>query len=263
MSELWRGAQRPGQVERAEIAERSWSTPWDAPAVPPFPVGFRDVTVLTVCYRSDREAIEQLVPAPLEVISDVVVAHIYRMPDVDFMGQVNECNVMVGVRLGADTIGGYTTAQYLDSPEGVAHGREVHGQPKKLAEVSLETHGDLVVGRVTRNGIEVLTATLPYKQRPCPREDMLAHYDFSESINLKLIPSIDGSLAIRQLTARRLQDVQVSECHTGPCTVDLRPNAQAPVFRLPVREALDGFLWRTDFTLTEGRVLHDYSVEQS
>ena len=122
------------EVERAEIPERAWSTPWDAPAVPPFPISFRDVTVLTVCYRSHRAAIEQLVPAPLEVISDVVVAHIYRMPDVDFMGRVNECNVMVGVRLGADTTGGYTTAQYLDSPEGVAHGREVHGQPKKVAE---------------------------------------------------------------------------------------------------------------------------------
>jgi acetoacetate decarboxylase len=40
--------------------------------------------------------------------------------------------------------------------------------------------------------------------------------------------------------------------------VELRPNAQAPVFRLPVLEPLDGFLWRADFTLVAGRVVHDY-----
>ena len=42
---------------------------------------------------------------------------------------------------------------------------EVHGQPKKLARVNLELRGDLLVATVERNGIEVLTATLPYKVR--------------------------------------------------------------------------------------------------
>jgi hypothetical protein len=41
-------------------------------------------------------------------------------------------------------------------------------------------------------------------------------------------------------------------------TLELRPNAQAPVHRLPVREMLDGVWWRADFTLVEGQVVHDY-----
>lgn len=50
------------------------------------------------------------------------------------------------------------------------HGREVHGQPKKLADVALESRGDLTVGRVVRNGIDIITATTPCKQRrPTPR----------------------------------------------------------------------------------------------
>jgi len=57
--------------------------------------------------------------------------------------------------------------------------------------------------------------------------------------------------------------VRVHECWSGPCTVELRPNAQAPVWRLPVIEPLDGFFWRADFTLVAGRVLHDYLAEES
>ena len=35
-------------------------------------------------------------------------------------------------------------------------------------------------------------------------------------------------------------------------------NAQAPVYRLPVRTMLDGFYWRSDFVLPFGQVIHDY-----
>jgi acetoacetate decarboxylase len=87
---------------------------------------------------------------------------------------------------------------------------------------------------------------------------MRRHFDFTENINYKVIPHIDGSTAIRQLTARRFSDVEVLECWTGPCSVELRPNAQAPVWRLPVVEPLEGFFWRANFTLVPGRVLYDY-----
>ena len=45
----------------------------------------------------------------------------------------------------------------------------MHGQPKKGGEPRLEHRGDLVVGVVARNGIDVMTGTLAYKQRRCPR----------------------------------------------------------------------------------------------
>ena len=188
------------------------------------------------------------------------------MPDTDFVGAAHECNVMFGARLarGDEVVeGGYSSGLYLDSDVGVAHGREVHGQPKKLARLALETRGDLIVAEVERNGITILTATLPYKQRAADAAQMRRHFDFTENINYKLIPHIDGMPAIRQLTARRLSDVRVHECWSGPCMVELRPNAQAPVWRLPVIEPLDGFFWRADFTLVAGRVLHDYLAEES
>lgn len=241
------------------IVAGGFSTPWDAPLVPPFPLTFRNAEVLTLAYRSERSAIEAILPPPLEPTGDLVLIHIYHMHDVEWLGEYGECNVMVGARLPeTGEEGAYSPYLFLDSDTGLAHGREVHGQPKKWAEPRLEVRGDAWVGTVTRNGIEVVTGTLPYKQKRDDIGSLSELMDFAVNINLKAVDHIDGRPAIRQLTSRRLEDVFVHECWNGPCTVELRPNIQAPVYKLPVREMLDGFYWRADFTLVAGRVIHDY-----
>ena len=99
---------------------------------------------------------------------------------------------------------------------------------------------------------------MAYKQSACEAADIKPYFDFATNINLKAIDHIDGRAAIRQLTSRALSDVVVHEAWTGPCTVELRANAQLPLFRLPVLEPLEGFYWKADFTLVQGRILHDY-----
>lgn len=237
----------------------AWSMPWDAPLVPTFPFTFKNVEVLTLVYRTTPEAVQMLLPPPLKSISDVVLIHIYNMHDVEWLGSYGECNVMIGASLNEANKGGYSPYLFLNSDVGLAHGREVHGQPKKFAEARLELHQDLLVARATRNKIDFITGTMGYKQlRGSLDELKQSAFDFSTNLNYKIIPNIDGTTAVRQITSRKLADVQVHECWTGPCTVELRPNAQAPVHRLPVVEMLDGYYWKADFTLVQGEVIHDY-----
>jgi acetoacetate decarboxylase len=155
-------------------------------------------------------------------------------------------------------VGAYSPYLYLGSAGAVAVGREVYGQPKKDGSPRLELRDDLLVGTVARNGIDVITATMAYKQQRGDLAALTSYGDFRTNINLKLVPHVDGAPAIRQLTARVLQDVRVHECWRGPATVELRPNAQAPVYRLPVLEVLEGFHWRVSFVLPFGEVVHDY-----
>lgn len=115
-----------------------------------------------------------------------------------------------------------------------------------------------MVAQIHRTGIEVLTATMAYKHARGDLDRLRRHFDFAVNLNLKAIDHIDGTPAIRQITARRLSDVVVHECWHGPCTVELRPHIQAPIWRLPVLEAIEGAHWRADFTLVPGRILHDY-----
>ena len=249
------GLKRPGVKD---ICASGFSTPWDAPMVPPFPFQFRNCEIFTLYWRTDPEAMAFLLPPPLEPVGDVACVHIYKMNDTDWLGPYAEANVMFGARLPGGPQGAYSPYLVLSSDIGVAHGREVHGQPKKLGQPTLEYRGDLVVGRVERNGIDVITATMAYKQHKVSADDLTPYFDFSINLNLKSIDHIDGRPAIRQLTSRKLSALTVHEAWQGPGTVELRANAQLPVFRLPVIEPLEGFLWRADFTLIAGEIIHDY-----
>ncbi|MEE9322172.1 MAG: acetoacetate decarboxylase [Granulosicoccus sp.] len=247
--------------KRDDIIKPGFSTPLDAPMVPGFPFTFRDMRIMTLVYRTDIDAIRRLLPEPLQPTGDAVMIHFYQMNDTSWLGPYREVNVMVGAELPGEAVGAYSPYLFLSSDVGVAHGREIHGQPKKLAEPQLEFRGDLIVGTLKRNGIEVVTGTMPYKQRTADITELSEVFPFATNINLKAVDHIDGTPAIRQLTSRSLSDVKVSECWRGPSTTELRPNAQAPVHRLPVREMLDGFYWQCEFTLVPGTVLLDYLEE--
>src|SRR3974390_1775986 len=101
----------------------------------PSPSAFRNVELLSLAWRTSEAAVARLLPPPLEPTSDVVLAHIYRMTDIDWLGPYGGANVSVGARLASANVrGSYSPYLFLSSDVGVAHGREVHGQPKKLGE---------------------------------------------------------------------------------------------------------------------------------
>jgi acetoacetate decarboxylase len=194
-------------TSRADIVKPGFSTPLDAPMVPPFPFTFRNAEILTLTYRTDPGAITALLPEPLVSTGDTVMIHVYKMNDTDWLGPYHEVNVMVGATLPGKATGAYSPWLFLSSDIGVAHGRELHGQPKKLGNPKLEFRSDLIVGSLERNGIDVLTGTMPYKQTPAQITDLSAIFPFATNLNLKAIDHIDGTPAIRQLTSRQLAEV--------------------------------------------------------
>jgi acetoacetate decarboxylase len=220
----------------------------------------RDTEILTVVYATDRDALDRVIPAPLRVTADLVLVHVYRMHDADWFGTYGESAIQIPVYHEASgTEGAYSPLLFVESDGAVAAGREIYGQPKKAGAIELGPQGDLLVGRVRRNTIDVVTATMPYKQVAASAEDLERHAAFRTNINLKAIPSIDGSgPAVCELTARTFADVVVHEAWRGPGTVELRPNAQAPVHLLPVDEVVEAFHWRADFTLVSGTVLERF-----
>jgi acetoacetate decarboxylase len=234
-------------------------SPWGAPLVPRLPLRMRNTEILTVVYRTEPAAADRMVPAPLELLGDLVLVHLYRMHDADWFGRYGESAIQIPVRHPASgTDGAYSPLLFVESDAAVAAGREIYGQPKKSGTIEIIPDGDLLVGRLRRNGIDILTATTPYKQTPGTADDLERHAAFRTNVNLKVIPATDGSgAAVRELTARTLADVVVHEVWRGPGTLELRPNAQAPVHLLPVLEVVEAFHWVADFTLVYGEVLED------
>jgi acetoacetate decarboxylase len=241
----------------------TFSTPLGAPLVPKLPIQFRDTSILTIVYRTYKLAVESMLPKPLVSGSDYVMVHFYQMRDPDWFGPHHEFAVQIDAILPDTGMrGAYSPYIMLTTDGGLSTGREIYGQPKKLGKPSIEINSDLIVGRAERNGIDVVTGTLPYKQTHAKLEDLTQYIPFTNNINYKFVPHITGEPAIQQLTSRSFENVVLHECWKGPGTIEIRPNAQFPVYRLPILEFVEGFYWRVDFTLPFGSVIHDYLKEK-
>lgn len=226
--------------------------------IPALPFRMRNVEILTVAYRTTPGASARFVPAPLRALGERVLLHFYNIHDAGPYGAYTELAVHIPVEHPrSGTQGGFSPMIFLESDSAIATGREVYGQPKKLASISLSMVGDLVVGRASRNGLEFCTATTPARQKASSAE-VLSTVMLGTNLNLKVIPAVDGSGdEVRQLTARDFADVEIHEVWEGFGTVDLRPHAQAPVHLLPVVAVEMALHWRADFTATSGRVLEN------
>jgi acetoacetate decarboxylase len=232
------------------------ATPVGAPLVPALPIRLRRTEILTVAFRTDREAADALIPAPLRLAGDLALVHVYWMHDAEWFGVYGESAWQLPVVLPDGSPAVYSPFLVLGSDAAVAAGRELYGQPKKAGEVSLETRGDLLVGVVARNGIDIATATMVYKQQraaPDALDALVA--GAGTNVNLRVLPGEEGELR-RELVARDFADVVVHEAWRGPATLEVRPNAQAPVHLLPVREVVLGLHRLVDVTLPPGRVVH-------
>lgn len=234
------------------------STPFGAPLVPPLPIRLRRTEILTVVYRTARETAESLVPRPLRLAADLCVLHVYHMHDAEWFGEYCESAWQVPVILPDDTPAVYSPFLVLESDGAVAAGREAYGQPKKAGQVRLGAQGDLLVGTVARNGIDVATATMCWKQRAASGGELDRLVPGAGlNVNLRVRQEEEGVIS-RELVVRRFADVVEHEAWTGPATLELRPNAQLPAYLLAVHEVILGLHRTIDLTLSPGHIVHRY-----
>ena len=238
-----------------------WSTPKLAPMYPPFPIRYKDVTILTTVYRTDPAAIEKHIDFPVESNGDLVMIHNYYMPIVEGMGEVEETNVMIGVRVnagGVEHFGGFSTNLLISSEVGLTQGREIHGQPKKMGSTKIKTVNNEIVAEVFRGNALISRVVMPVSSKATQVSELEKYFPFRENINHKVIRNIDGTQGINQITSRILGDVVVKECWRGPSKLIIEFNESAPFHLLPVLETVESFYWKADFALVPGTILHDY-----
>lgn len=236
------------------------STPFGAPLVPPLPIRLRRTEILTIVYRTSRQAAESLLPQPLRLASELCLLHVYHMHDAEWFGVYCESAWQIPVLLPDDAEAVYSPFLVLGSDGAVAAGREVYGQPKKSGQVRLAPNGDLLVGVVERNGIDVATATMCWKQRAATGSELISLVPGADlNVNLRVRQEEEGVVS-RELVARRFADVVEHEAWIGPGTLELRPNAQLPVHLLAVQEVVLGLHRVVDLTLAPGRVIHRYGA---
>ena len=236
------------------------SSPFGAPLVPVLPVRLRRTEILSVVYRTARAASDSLIPQPLRLASDLCVLHVYHMHDAEWFGDYCESAWQLPVLLPDGTPAVFSPFLVLESDGAVAAGREAYGQPKKAGEVQLAAHGDLLVGTVRRNGIQIAMATMCWKQRAGSGGELERLVPGADlNVNLRIRQEEEGIVS-RELVTRRFTDVIEHEAWSGGATLELRPNAQLPAYLLAVHEVVLGLHRTIDLTLPPGHVIHRYQA---
>lgn len=243
-------------MKEQEVKRRAFAMPLTNPAFPPGPYRFVNREFFIVTYRTDREALEAVVPAPLEVVDPIVKFEFIRMPDSTGFGDFTESGQVIPVRYKGE-MGGYVHQMFLNDHPPIAGGREIWGFPKKLAWPEFRVEKETLGGVLKYGPIPVAIATMGYKFRELSKEKVLASL-MGPNYLLKVIPHVDCTPRICELVRYYLEDITVKGAWDGPAALQLFEHALAPVAQLPVREVISGAHILTDLTLGLGTVVHDY-----
>jgi acetoacetate decarboxylase len=243
-------------MKEREVRERAFAMPLTSPAYPPGPYRFVDREYFIITYRTDPEKLRALVPEPLEVEEPHVKYEFIRMPNSTGFGDYTESGQVIPVSFRGKK-GGYTHCMFLNDEPPIAGGRELWGFPKKLAEPTLHTEIDMLVGTLDYGPVRVATGTMGYKHKGLDIAPVAASLALPNYL-LKIIPHVDATPRICELVEYYLEDVTVKGAWTGPGALSLNPHALAPVAELPVLEVISSVHILADLTLGLGTVVHDY-----
>ncbi len=239
-----------------DVRKRAFAMPLTNPAYPPAPYRFVDREYVIISYRTDPDALAEIVPAPLEVAEPIVKYEFIRMPDSTGFGDYTESGQVIPVRYeGRDGV--YVHSMYLDDDAPIAGGREIWGFPKKLASPKITHEGEVIVGTLHYGSVLCATGTMGYKHRAVDHATVKTALEAPNYL-VKIIPHVDGSPRILELVRYHLTDLVIKGAWTSPAALQLNAHVIADVARLPVLEVVSAIHFVADLTLGPGEVVLDY-----
>ena len=155
------------------------------------PTALRIGSISSSRTERDEEKLQALVPEPLIVEEPLVRYEFIRMPDSTGFGDYTESGQVIPVSfLGRK--GTYTHCMFLNDHPPIAGGRELWGFPKKLANPTLRTEIDMLIGTLEYGGVRVATCTMGYKYGALD----------ANAVRISLGPPTSCSKSCRTWTAR-------------------------------------------------------------
>jgi acetoacetate decarboxylase len=88
-------------MKLADVTKNAFAMPLTDPAYPRGPYKFYNREFVIISYRTDPDALREVVPEPLEVAGDTVDYEFIRMPDSTGFGYYTETGQVIPVRFRA------------------------------------------------------------------------------------------------------------------------------------------------------------------
>jgi acetoacetate decarboxylase len=184
--------------------------------------------MLSIDFLSDPDVVAAILPPPLEPADDPLLNAMVGRWQSNCVGDFYGGAIYVAAR--HDGIEGrYVLAMWMDGDVPTIYGRDLFGEPKKLAESRLYRRGDEYSGWLERGGVRLLElhAQLPNDLGPSEGEGV--------NFNFKARPAANGvGLEEDAILTRATFRSIVRKARSGTGSLVLRGTVHDPVDELPI-----------------------------
>jgi len=185
--------------------------------------------MLSVEFATDESVVAEVLPPPLEPAETPAVRAMVGRWQSNCVGDFYGGAVYVSARHdGID--GEYVLAMYMDNDVPTIYGRDLFGEPKKIAESNLVRRGDAFRGYIDRNGVRIIELQAEMS------DDTGAFEGEGYNFNFKARPAANGSgLEEDAILTRAKFDVHGTASMEGAGSVVLRGTVHDPLDEIPIR----------------------------
>ena len=210
---------------------------------------------LTVLFETTPEAVKALLPPPLEPTPEAAgSAWIGDIGNSNCVGPFMGGALYLRARYG-DLVGNYCVTMPMSTDAAVAFGRELYGEPKKLAKIVFESQGEHVWGSAERYDIRYLSLR-GRMEGPGPTG---RHQ--SSTFHFKYLPRPDGSgFDHPPLLVHITAEVNVEAAQRGRGELVLRDSPHDPVADIPVTQVIEA-IYTEGVSYTSGKILCEVDPE--
>jgi len=211
---------------------------------------FESFRSISAVYETDPEVVAAVIPPPLRPTDSPVVTI-----SVSHIGRSNALQPFGAAGLAVQAeyeglVGNYSLTMPMSTDSAVIFGRELYGEPKKVADIEVRQTGDRVVGTVRRYGITYIELAGDVVEEGTPGEAAE-----SNQFYFKYMPAPDGQGFDNDPVLVRVR-------HTGRSRVvrklsgevTLRESPHDPVVDIPVRRLI-AMSYAEGDTYTHGEIL--------
>ncbi len=204
---------------------------------------------LTVTFETEPAAVRAVLPPPLEPAAESVgIAWAGDVGSSTCVGPFASAGVAVRARFG-DMVGYYSLTNPVSTPEAVTFGREMYGEPRKLAKIIFESQDEHVWGSAERHEIRYLSV-----RGRCTEPGVTGRQE-SNMFFFKFLPRPDGSgFDSPPKLVVMTRDFSVVTARRGRGEMVFRDSAHDPIFDIPVRQVMDA-VYTEGQGYTSGRIL--------
>ncbi len=230
-----------------------YSSPIASPMYPRPPYHYDRAKLFLALFYAKEDSVRRTLPPPLIPSEMRLMGLMFGEQPCRETGRFMESAVLVqcmypSAQTGQDEVGVFFSHNYCDNDVALAAGREIWGYPRKIARITMEWTDDTLVAQTIRDDVCIMRAR-------CTLSDEGEWIDSGPNLNMKLIPSVDGSgHDIAALTAAHLR-YEILRGRSGEVEIQIQSGPHDDLSMIEIESPMIGLYFETNILLPPGQVV--------